>query len=111
MGKMNPALFGRGIKRSEALVLLGINIGLVASSILSLWISHSVSAVLAYTCGVIGGVTLYARVKIWKNGKIIQLYNLVRDNEKAAQKMRNTDFLFWASAGFNALVFIGFLLK
>lgn len=93
------------------MILLGVNFGLVASAIVSFWISHSVSGVLAYTCGAIGGVTLYSRVKIWKKGTAKQLYDLVRDNEKAAKKMRNIDFMFWATAAFNSLVCLGYLIN
>lgn len=97
--------------RRKTLLLMGLNIGLVASSIVSFWITHSVPAILAISCGTVGGVTLYSRVKIWKTGTLRQFYDLVRDDEKAIKKIRNLDSMFWATALFNSGVFLWFMTR
>ena len=74
------------------MLLMGLNIGLVLSAIVSFWIRHSVPGILAIACGAVGGVTLYSRVKFWKTGMARQLYDLVGDNEKEMKKMRNFDY-------------------
>lgn len=91
------------------MILMGLNIGLVASTIVSLWIYHSVPGILAISCGAIGGVTLFSRVKIWRTGVINQFYDLVRDNEEALKKMRTMDSLFWGTSVFNSGVFLCYL--
>ena len=90
---------------------MGLNIGLVASSIVSLWIGHSIPGILAISCGSIGGVTLYSRVKIWKTGTAKQFYALARDNEEAMKKMIRIDSLFWATSVFNSGVFLWFVAR
>jgi hypothetical protein len=77
------------------LVLMGLNIGLVASTIFFLWAIHSVPGILALSCGAIGGVTVYSRVKIWKSGVLRALYAVVENNEDAVKKLRAFDSLFW----------------
>ena len=93
------------------MLLMGLNIGLVASSMVSLWISHSVPGILAIACGTVGGVTLYSRVKIWKTGRGKYFYDLVQDNEKAMKKLRNIDSMFWALSVFNSGVFLWYVAR
>lgn len=93
------------------MLLIGFNIGLVASSIVSLWIGHSIPGILAISCGSIGGVTLYSRVKIWKTGTAKQFYALARDNEEAMKKMIRIDSLFWATSVFNSGVFLWYAAR
>ena len=76
------------------MLLMGLNIGLVLSAIVSFWTRHSVPAILAISCGVVGSVTLYSRVKLWKTGMARQLYDLVGDDEKEMKKIRNFDYMF-----------------
>jgi hypothetical protein len=85
---------------------MGLNIGLVASTIVSLWISYSVPGILAVSCGTVGGVTIFSRVKAWKTGTVKHLYDLVRDNEEATKKMKKFDTMFWATSAFNMGVFL-----
>ena len=70
---------------------MGLNIGLVVSTVFSVWSSQSVPGILAVSCGAVGGVTLFARVKAWRTGKTRLLYDLVRDDEEATKKMRIFD--------------------
>ncbi len=93
------------------MLLMGLNIGLVASSIVSLWISHSVPGILAISCGTVGGVTLYSRVKVWKTGRAKYFYDLVQDNEKEIKKLRNIDSMFWAASVFNSGVFLWYVAR
>ncbi len=90
---------------------MGLNIGLIASAIVSFWITHSVPGILAISCGTIGGVTLYSRIKIWRTGTLRQLYDLVQYNEKAMKKLRNMDTMFWATAVFNSGVFLWYMTR
>ena len=93
------------------MLLMGLNIGLVLSSIVSFGIRHSIPQLLAITCGAIGGVTLYSRIKTWKTGTAKYFYNLVRDNEEATKKMRNFDYAFSALGVFNVLIFLWSLAR
>ncbi len=86
------------------MLLMGLNIGLVASIVFSFWISQSIPGILAVSCGAIGGVTLYARVKAWRTGKAKLFYDLVQDNEEAMKKMRAFDAMFWVTGAFNSIV-------
>jgi hypothetical protein len=88
---------------------MGLNIGLVLSSIVSFWTRHSIPQILAIACGVIGGVTIYSRVKTWKTGTAKHFYDLVRDNEEATKKMRNFDYTFSALGAFNLIIFLWYL--
>lgn len=90
---------------------MGLNIGLVASTIFSVWSSQSVPGILAVFCGAIGGVTVYSRAKIWKTGKAKLFYHLVRENEIAAKKMRTFDVLFWGAGLFNLAVCLWYVFK
>ncbi|RPH89028.1 MAG: hypothetical protein EHM75_02995 [Desulfobacteraceae bacterium] len=90
---------------------MGLNIGLVAATVFSVLTAQSVPLILAISCGAIGGVTVYSRIKIWKTGKTKLLYDLVRDNEEAAKKMRAFDALFWATGVFNLIVCLAYALK
>jgi hypothetical protein len=90
---------------------MGLNIGLVASTIFFVWAGQSVPGILAVSCGAIGGVTVYSRVKIGKTGKAEQFYALVRDNEAAAKKVRTFDVLFWATGVFNLVVCLLYVFK
>ena len=91
--------------------LLGLNIGLVASSIVSFWISQSLPRVLAITCGIVGGVTLFSRYKAWKTGTVKHFYDLIRDDEEATKKLRNLDILFWVTSGYNMVLFLWYMAK
>jgi hypothetical protein len=91
--------------------LLGLNIGLVASSMVSFWIRQSVPGILAFTCGIVGGVTIFSRYKVWKTGTAKHFYDLIRDNEKATKKLRNIDILFWVTSAYNMIVFLGYVAK
>lgn len=93
------------------MLLVGLNIGLVLSSLVSFWIRQSVPGILAITCGTVGGVTLYSRVRLWKSGTAGHLYDLVGDNEKAAKNMRNFDYLFCGTGAFNTIVFLWYLAR
>lgn len=93
------------------MLLMGLNIGLVLSAIVSFGMRHSVPGVLAIACGTVGGVTLYSRVKLWKTGMAGQLYDLVGDNEKEMKKMRNFDYMFWGTGAFNTIVFLWHLAR
>ena len=93
------------------MLLMGLNIGLVAATIFSVLTSHAIPLALAVSCGAIGGVTVYSRIKIWRNGKVRLLYHLVRDNEEAAKKMKTFDVLFWATGVFNLVVCLSYVLK
>ncbi len=93
------------------MLLMGLNIGLVAATIFSVLTNHSIPVALAVSCGAIGGVTVYSRIKIWKTGKVRRLYDLVRDYEEAAKKMRTFDAMFWATGVFNLLVCLAYVLK
>jgi hypothetical protein len=91
-------------ERSVLLLLMGLNIGLVVSTVFSVWTSQSVPGMLAISCGAVGGVTIYSRVKAWKSGKVRLFYDLVRDDEKTAKKLKVFDSLFWATGVSNLLV-------
>jgi hypothetical protein len=93
------------------MLLMGLNIGLVAATVFSVLTAQSIPLILAISCGAIGGVTVYSRIKIWKTGKTKLLYDLVRDNEEAAKKMRTFDALFWATGVFNLIVCLAYALK
>jgi hypothetical protein len=102
---------GRDVKWGKNLLLMGLNIGLVASSIVSFWIRHSVPGVLAIACGAVGGVTIYSRFKLWKTGTTKHFYELVKDDEEATKKMKYFDTMFWATAAFNSIIFLWYLAK
>ena len=93
------------------MLLMGLNIGLVVSTVFLVWTSQFVPGILAVSCGAVGGVTLYARVKAWRTGKVKLLYGLVRDNEEAAKKMKAFDAMFWATGAFNSVVCLWFVFK
>ncbi len=93
------------------MLLMGLNIGLVAATVFSVLTAQSIPLILAISCGAIGGVTVYSRIKIWKTGKTKLFYDLVRDNEEAAKKMRTFDALFWATGVFNLIVCLAYALK
>jgi hypothetical protein len=93
------------------MLLMGLNIGLVAATIFSVLTSQSIPFVLAVSCGAIGGVTVYSRIRIWRAGKVKLFYDLVRDNEAAAKKMRTFDAGFWAIGVFNLVVCLSSALK
>ena len=90
---------------------MGLNIGLVAATLFSYWTSQTVPDILAISCGAIGGVTVYSRVKIWKTGKAKLFYDLVQDNEEAAKKMKTFDAMFWSIGVFNLVVCLSYVLK
>jgi hypothetical protein len=92
------------------LILLGLNIGLVASSMVSFWLYYSITGILAISCGIVGLVTIYSRYKIWKTGTVAQLYNLAQENEDLLKKMKMIDWMFWGTSGFNSVVFLGYLV-
>ena len=83
---------------------MGLNIGLVASTVFSVWSSHSVPVMLAVSCGAVGGVTIYSRVRTWRTGEAKRFYDLIQDNEEATKKMRTIDAMFWATGAFNSVV-------
>jgi hypothetical protein len=91
------------------LFLLGLNISLVASSIVSFWIRQSVPGILAISCGIVGGVTLFSRYKIWKAGTAKYFYDLTQDNQEAQKKLRIIDTMFWAASGYNSVLFLGYV--
>jgi hypothetical protein len=93
------------------MLLMGLNIGLVAATIFSVLTSHSIPFALAVSCGAIGGVTVYSRIRIGKTGKVRLLYDQVRDNEEAAKKVRTFDALFWATGVLNLVVCLLYVLK
>jgi hypothetical protein len=93
------------------MLLMGLNIGLVASTVFSVWTSHSIPGILAISCGAIGGVTIYSRIKVWKTGKAKLFYDLVRDNQEAAKKMRTFDAMFWATGVFNLVVCLSYVFN
>ena len=93
------------------MLLMGLNIGLVLSTVFSVWTSQSVPGILAVSCGAIGGVTLYARVKVWRTDKARRFYDLVRDNEEAAKKMKTFDAMFWATGAFNLVVCLSYVFN
>jgi hypothetical protein len=83
----------------------------VAATLFSYWTSQTVPDILAISCGAIGGVTVYSRVKIWKTGKAKLFYELVRDNDTAAKKMKTFDAMFWSIGVFNLVVCLSYVLK
>jgi hypothetical protein len=91
------------------LLLLGINIGLVASTLVSFWIRQSVPGFLAISCGIVGGVTFFSRYKVWKTGTAKYFYDLTQDDPKAQKKLRIIDLMFWAAAGYNLVLFLGYV--
>ncbi len=91
------------------MLLLGLNIGLVASSIVSFWIRQSVPGILALSCGIVGGVTLFSRYKAWKTGTAKYFYDLTLDNPKTQKKLRIIDGMFWAASGYNSILFLGYV--
>ena len=93
------------------MLLMGLNIGLVVSTVFLAWSSQSVPGILAISCGAVGGVTLYSRVRAWKTGKVKHFYDLVRDNDEATKKMRIFDAMFWATGAFNSVVCLWFAFK
>lgn len=93
------------------MILLGLNIGLVVSSIVSLWLYHSVTGFLAVSGGIVGGVTIYARFRLWKSGTIKDLYDLTLDHEGLLKKLKIFDTLFWAASVFNTVLFLWYLVK
>jgi hypothetical protein len=93
------------------MLLMGLNIGLVVSTVFSVWTSQSVPGLLAISCGAVGGVTLYARVKAWRTGKARRFYDLVRDDEEATKKMKTFDVLFWATGVFNLVVCLSYVFN
>jgi hypothetical protein len=93
------------------MLLMGLNIGLVVSTVFLFWTSQSVPGILAVSCGAVGGVTLFARVKAWRTGKTRRFYDLVRDDEKATKKMRTFDAMFWATGVFNLGVCLSYGIK
>jgi hypothetical protein len=93
------------------MLLMGLNIGLVVSTVFSVWTSQSVSGLLAISCGAVGGVTLYARVKVWRTGKAKRFYDLVRDDEEVTKKVRTFDVLFWATGVFNLVVCLSYVFN
>ena len=90
---------------------MGLNIGLVVSTVFSVWTSQSIPGILAVSCGAVGGVTIYSRIRIWRTGKVKLLYDLVRDNEVAAKKMKTFDALFWAAGVFNLVVCLSYVFN
>ena len=86
--------------------LLGLNIGLVVSSIVSFWIRQSVPGILAISCGIVGGVTLFSRYKVWKTGTAKYFYDLTQDNQEAQKKLRIIDMMFWTASGYNSVLFL-----
>ena len=88
------------------MLLIGLNIGLVASSLVSLWISQGIPPSLAIACEAVGGVTIYSRFKTWKTGTLKYYFDLVRDNEKAAKQLKVFDSMFWATSVFNSMIFL-----
>ena len=93
------------------MILLGLNIGLVASSIVSFWIRQSIPGILAITCGIVGGVTLFSRYKVGKTGRAKHYYDLIRDSEAATKKLRNVDRLFWVTSAYNMILFLWYVVK
>lgn len=93
------------------MLLMGLNIGLVASTVFFIWTSQSVPGLLAISCGAVGGVTLYARVKAWRTGKARRFYDLVRDNEEAIKKIKTFDAMFWSTGVFNLVVCLSYVFN
>jgi hypothetical protein len=93
------------------LILLGLNIGLVVSSIFSFLLYHSVTGLLAVSGGIVGGITLFSRFKVWKSGTLKNLYDLARDSDDSLKKLRVFDTLFWAVSVFNTILFLWYLVR
>ena len=56
-------------------------------------------------------MTLYARVRAWRTGKVKRFYDLVQDNDNAMKKMRIFDAMFWATGAFNSVVCLWFVFQ
>ena len=90
---------------------MGLNIGLVAATVFLVWTSQSIPVSLAISCGAVGGVTIYSRIKVWRSGKARRLYELVQDNEDAMKKMKTFDVLFWGTGMFNLVVCLSYVFN
>lgn len=93
------------------MLLMGLNIGLIASTVFFVWTSQSFPGMLAISCGAVGGVTIYSRVRAWRTGKTKFFYDLVQDNEEATKKMKTFDAMFWAAGAFNLVACLSYVLK
>ena len=102
---------GFKFKRNKKMPLMLINLILVVSSILSVWIIRDVHGIIAIPCGIVGGLTIYSRVMAWKTGAAQHGYYLVSDSKYATKKMKNIEARFWGTGVFNLLVFLWYILK